>query len=205
MKLNRNKTLKIIAVIIGAMIILLAGIISIIKFAIPQSQYGKANNLMNEGKYSEAITIFEKIKTYKDSEDKIFDCNIKIRDQKEKELSKYLGTYDKTEMSIDPVNGDEVPYGYVLEITSAGSAGIEFTLTNYGHRIASTSATAKLKGDKYKFLYHDSWENYGEGILELLKDGVKITIGTNKYDEMANYDMGETEIEFKFADRTSGM
>ena len=199
-KKARKKAIKIVIIIISIIILSIISIAVTTKIIIPESQYKEANKLMEDENYDEAIAIFNKIEEYKDSKDKITICNNKKREKIKEELAKYIGTYDKTESNIDPIFGDEVFYGYILEITSAGSAGIEFDLTNYGHRVASISTTAKLDGDTYEFRFKDSWNNRGQGILKLYEDGISINLTITQYDEMANFSIGEGEIEFKFSD-----
>ena len=75
-----KKMAKISVIVIALILILIIGFIVITKTVIPEIKYGKANNLMQEGKYNEAVAIFNEISEYKDSEDKIFKCNSKIRE-----------------------------------------------------------------------------------------------------------------------------
>ena len=70
---NSKKSSKIRNIILFATL----GIIVIVLFFLfsPSTKYKKANDLLNNGKYDEAISIYTEIKDYKDSTDKITLCN----------------------------------------------------------------------------------------------------------------------------------
>lgn len=192
---------RLIIIVLGLLMVSMMGFVITEKMIIPKMQYQKAEDLMKEEKYGEAIAILEEIKDYKNSEEKIVTCNNKIREQKEAELAKYIGIYNRTEEKEAPWGGDKILYGYELKITEANSAGIYFELTHGGNRVATISVRAKPKEDKYEFSFKDSWLNTGKGTLTLLEDGVKFDLKITKYDEMANWSIGEGEVEFKFSDR----
>lgn len=200
---KRKKRIKISIISIVVILILAIGIIVSVKEIIPGHKYKNANNLMDEEKYSEAVTIFEEIKEYKDSKDKIVICNNKQREKIKQELEKYIGKYDKTEIQIYELSGYEEPFGYILEITEASSAGIKFSLTYCRHKVIEMSTKANLKGDIYEFSYKDSWMNKGEGTLELLEDGVKINIINDDKEYIGNPSIGKGEIIFKFSDKVN--
>lgn len=170
-------------------------------YIVPEMQYKKAEDFIKEEQYSEAISILEELKGYKESKAKIEMCNSIMKEKKNAELKKYIGTYDCTQTEIDPIFEEEIPMGYVLEITQATSAGISFHITNCGRRIAEIETTAKWRDGTYKFFFQDSWENSGEGTLELTEEGVIFNLKINKYDEMANFSIGEGNVEFKFSDK----
>ena len=199
---KKRKRLIIISLIILCTILVLGlGIIITNKFLLSEIKYKKAEKYISEEKYDEAIKILEKLENYKESNSKILDCNIKIKEKKKDSVSKYIGRYDKTETRINEINNLEEPSGYILEIMKASGHDIEFSLAKYGHRIASFTAIAKLKNDIYEFKYQDSWENKGKGTLKLLEDSIEITLETPEYNQMANCDMGEGLITFKISDK----
>ena len=73
---KRNKKIGIIAsVIIGITILFIVILTTII---IPNGEYKDGIEYMSKCKYEEAISIFEKIKWYKDSETQILECKYKI-------------------------------------------------------------------------------------------------------------------------------
>ena len=69
-KEKRTKKLKKLAIIATAVVAIVIVVLIVLNdVIIPDSKYNKAVALMNEGKYEEAITAFEELDGYKDSED----------------------------------------------------------------------------------------------------------------------------------------
>lgn len=66
-----KKTKKILKIAVPVLIAVIAAALVITKVVIPNSNYSKAVKLMEAGKYDEAISAFEKLGDYKDSEKKI--------------------------------------------------------------------------------------------------------------------------------------
>lgn len=66
-----KKTKKILSIAIPAAIAVIAIVIVLTKVIIPGSKYNAAVELMDNGKYEEAITAFEALDGYKDSQDRI--------------------------------------------------------------------------------------------------------------------------------------
>lgn len=77
---KRNKKILIFAT--PVVIVLLAFIIVLNVVIIPNGRYNDALALMNAGKYEEAIAAFEDLDGYKDSEDKISECETFILENK---------------------------------------------------------------------------------------------------------------------------
>ena len=76
---ERAKKTKIIAIIAAAVAgVVVAFLIVLNTVIIPNGKYNDAVALMNAGKYTEAISAFEALGGYKDSINKIEDCNINI-------------------------------------------------------------------------------------------------------------------------------
>ena len=73
---KRNKKIAIITTPIVCAVI--AFIIVLNTFIIPNGKYNDAIALMDAGKYSEAISAFEALDGYKDSVNKIEECNVNI-------------------------------------------------------------------------------------------------------------------------------
>ena len=197
---KQKKLIKFTIIISVIIMFIIIGIIILNNIIMPETQYKKAEKLMNESKYDEAIEIYEKLNNYKDSNSKVVTCVIKKEEKMSEELSKYIGLYDKTEKMTN-FTGDEVEVGYSLEIKKASSSKIEFTLSNVGlMRIADISETARLKEDTYEFTFEDSWLNKGKGTLQLLEDGITINLKTEEFDEHAMFGIGDGKLEFKFKD-----
>ena len=195
---RKQKTIMIIICLIILLIVI--GTIVLNNVILPEVQYKKAEKLMNENKYNEAIEIYQKLNNYKDSSSKVVTSVVKKEEKSSEELSKYIGLYDKTEKMTN-FAGDEVGVGYSLEIKKASSSKIEFTLSNVGlsTRIATISPTAKLKGNVYEFTYEDSWMNKGKGILQLLEDGITIDL-KGETEPTGMFGIGEGKLEFQFKD-----
>ena len=66
-----KKTKKILSIAIPAAVAVIAIVIVLTKVIIPGSKYNAAVELMDNGKYEEAITAFEALGDYKDSQDRI--------------------------------------------------------------------------------------------------------------------------------------
>ena len=82
---KRAKRLKIIkAIAVLGIALLIAFVILWNNVISPIIKYSNAVSLMEDGKYYEAIAAFEKLDGYKDSADKIDECNISIIDGKYK-------------------------------------------------------------------------------------------------------------------------
>ena len=67
---SANRTKKILMIAVPALLALVAALI-VWKVVIPNNRYSKAVDLMNAGKYDEAITAFETMDGYRDSAEKI--------------------------------------------------------------------------------------------------------------------------------------
>ena len=66
-----KKTKKLLSIAIPAVVAVIAIVLVVTKIVIPNSNYNAAVDLMNSGKYEEAITAFEAMDGYKDSQDRI--------------------------------------------------------------------------------------------------------------------------------------
>jgi tetratricopeptide (TPR) repeat protein len=77
---KRNKKIAIITTPIVCAVIAFIIVLNVV--IIPNSKYNDAIALMDAGKYTEAITAFEALEGYKDSANKIAECNTAILDGK---------------------------------------------------------------------------------------------------------------------------
>lgn len=78
---NAQKTKKITAVVASAVAVAIALFFLINSVIIPNGKYNNAVNLMNAGRYEEAIVAFEAVHGYKDSATKIDNCHTAILDR----------------------------------------------------------------------------------------------------------------------------
>ena len=110
-----KKTKCILSIAIPAVIAVIAVVLVVTKIVIPNSNYNAAVELMDSGKYEEAIAAFGAMDGYSDSEDKIEECKKAINDSAYKAELKLLqsvsvgdtvcfGTY---EQDNDTSNGTE--------------------------------------------------------------------------------------------------
>ncbi len=79
-KAKKNKRVAIIAAAIA--IVCIAGFFVATNVIIPNAKYNAAVKLMENGDYDAAIEAFEAMNGYKDSEEKIKECEIGIKDQR---------------------------------------------------------------------------------------------------------------------------
>lgn len=77
---QKERQQKIVAAVIVAVLVAFLVFRIITDIAIPNKQYNNALEKMEMGEYHEAISIFEELDGYKDSEEKIEDCNNAIFD-----------------------------------------------------------------------------------------------------------------------------
>ena len=114
-----KKTKCILSIAIPAVIAVIAVVLVVTKIVIPNSNYNAAVELMNSGKYEEAIAAFEAMDGYSDSEDKIEECKKAINDSVYKTEMKLLQS-----VSV----GDTVCFGTYEQDndTSNGAEGIEW-------------------------------------------------------------------------------
>ncbi len=68
---KRDKIIRLCVTCVGAAVLITAVLLLLL---IPKSRYNKALALKDSGKYAEAITAFEEMKGYKDSNDQIEEC-----------------------------------------------------------------------------------------------------------------------------------
>lgn len=104
----RTKRYKKIAAIVTPIICaIIAFVIVLNNVIIPTMDYNKAVSLMESGQYKEAISAFDLLEGYKDSKDKIKECNTAIINGKYDfaisliEQGKYVEAYD----ALDALNG----------------------------------------------------------------------------------------------------
>ncbi len=86
MRIRAKKIKKLTAITASAVgaaaCVIIAFVIVLTNVIIPNGKYNDAKALMDVGKYTEAIAAFEELNGYKDSEDKINECNTAILEGK---------------------------------------------------------------------------------------------------------------------------
>ena len=97
-KIKRNK--KIAAIVVPIIVIIVASIVAFVTVIQPMMNYNSAIALMEEGKYEEAITVFEVIEGYKDSAEQIENCNEKIKEKDYVNAQEIMKTGDYFQAAI---------------------------------------------------------------------------------------------------------
>ena len=197
---RRNKKIAMIASpIVVAVVVFIIILNSVI---IPNGKYNDAVDLMNSGKYEEAISAFEALDGYKDSEIKIFECKYNqalalMDDEKYEEAIAILKSISGYGDSSDQISDCEttlkdMSYEKAISIYSEGkyeqAKEIFLTLNGYKESQAYiTNCTDKLNE-----------KNYNEALAlfssEKFKEAIDILTA------LGNYKDSQTKIkEIKFA------
>ena len=101
---RNNKIAAISALVVTAVIIF---VIVLVKVIIPNSKYNSAVDLMEAGKYEEAIPAFREIDDYKDSAEKIVECKEAIIESDYNNALELMnsGKYDEAILKFNALNG----------------------------------------------------------------------------------------------------
>ena len=130
---KRNKKIAIITTPIVCAII--AFVIVLVTVIILNNKYNDAIELMNAGKYSEAIIAFEELNGYKDSEAKIIECNTAILDGKYNSAIELMnaGQYSKAIIAFEALNGykDSLSKISICEVAIINKHEKEYNLSEY--------------------------------------------------------------------------
>ena len=197
---RRNKKIAMIASpIVVAVVVFIIILNSVI---IPNGKYNDAIELMNVGKYEEAISAFEALDGYKDSEIKIFECKYNqalalMDDEKYEEAIAILKSISGYGDSSDQISDCEttlkdMSYEKAISIYSEGkyeqAKEIFLTLNGYKESQAYiTNCTDKLNE-----------KNYNEALALFSSEKFKEAIDV--LTALGNYKDSQTKIkEIKFA------
>ncbi len=84
-------------------------------------KYSEAKALMSDGKYEEAISAFEELDGYKDSEDKIDECRDAIKDRDYEEASELMkdGKYEEAITAFEALDGHKDSKSKIAECEEA--------------------------------------------------------------------------------------
>lgn len=99
---KKSKKGLLIGLIAGGSALLIIIIALVLYFTSDSYKYGKAEDLMAEGNYTEALAMFDELGYYEDSEDKVIECNKNI-------------LYEELEGKEDGVYIYSGDYKYILE------------------------------------------------------------------------------------------
>ena len=189
-KLKRKKKIRNVLFISILAVIIISFISSLLLTSIiPEIKYNNANTLFNDGKYQEAITAFEELDGYKNSEDKILESkyNILVNSKQNKNHhsisiggSFVVGLLSNGQAvvagnSISTYNHDLKNWNNILSV-SAGSSD-SFGLKSDGTVIST--------GSNYEEYDVSNWSNIvsisaGEyHTIGLKSDGTVVSTGSN--------------------------
>ncbi len=145
-------------------------------YILDSKKYQYAQNLEANGNYIEALEIYSDISDYKD-----------VSNRKNAIYDKYNGYFYRQ-------NGNLMLY---LNIDKNLNSKIEIT-TQYNGEYITVQTETKIQENLICFDYKDSLNNRGNGKIELLNSGLKLTIFMDEKDSLS---IGNVEQEFKFTDR----
>ena len=122
----------------------------IIYVIIPNSKYRNAVELYNSGKYDEAITAFEALNGYKDSEEQITKCEAAIVDSKYNAAIEFYnaGKYDEAITAFQELNGYKDSESRITECETAIKYNSAVELYNAGKYDEAITAFQALNGYK---------------------------------------------------------
>ena len=200
---NRAKYIKKIAIIITPIVcVIIMFIIILNSVIIPNGKYNDAIDLMNAGKYTEAISVFKELDGYKDSENKISDCSTAILD------SKYNNAIDlmNTEKYTEAISVFKELDGYKDSKNKINDCNTKILDNKYNDAIALIDTGNIVKA--YETLveldgYKDSAEKansiYGKYEVEKIKSAkVKVgdTVFFGSYEQDNNTSNGKEDVEW---------
>ena len=195
---KRNKKIAIITTPIVCAII--AFIIVLNTFIIPNGKYNDAIALMDAGKYTDAISAFEALEGYKDSANKITECNTAILDGKYNDALALMdaGKYIESISAFEALDGYKDSANKITECNTAildGKYNDAIALMDAGNLDEAYSIFIEL-GD-----YKDAADKAGDILLTKTKEQLKgikvggyITFGAYEQDD--NTSNGKEEIEW---------
>lgn len=140
-KERERKIKKIAKIVIPTVCVLIAAFVIIKMIIIPNMKYNSAVELMEAGKYTEAIAAFEGLDGYKDSIDQIENCKIGIKDEKysaaiaKKNTGNIVDAYEEL-LALDgykdsSVLKDSIYKEYMLEKFGLAKVGDYITFGTY--------------------------------------------------------------------------
>ncbi len=180
------KRAKKIAIIAAPVIIVLVAFIIILNAVIiPNGNYNDALSLMSAGKYEEAIVAFEKLNGYKDSEDKVDECETLILENRYQAAVSLLNEnkYAEAIAAFEALDGYK---DSATKITACRTAILEneyqsaLSLMNAENYEDAISAFEKLNG------YKDSEDKIVECETHILENSYQSALAlmnAGKYEE----------------------
>ena len=159
-KTNHKSKIPLVAVMACVCIALL---VVVFKIVIPNVRYNNAVSLMNDGKYEDAIAAFEALDGYKDSTDKIDECNLGVLKKVKIGDSIEFGSY---EQDNDTTNGKDSIEWYVLDkednrflvISKYALVGMQYNRVNSNDSNSTSTSRYETWLANHPALQH-TWES----------------------------------------------
>lgn len=127
-------------------------------YVLPSKKYDKAEQLISEQKYVDAIDILDALKDYKNSQNLL--KNI---------YAQYGGYY------LDNKSG----VGLHINITGASRADVAITIVTSKNTVVKITESAAITKNEIHFEYNDSQNNQGTVNIILKNDGIDLTISSD--------------------------
>ena len=181
---KRNKKIAIITTPIVCAVI--AFIIVLNTVIIPNGKYNNAIALMDAGKYGEALLVFEALEGYKDSANKIEECNynnaIALMD---------AGKYGEALLVFEALEGYKDSANKIEECN----------INIYGEEVWNKVKSVNV-GDTYRFGSYEQDNNKSNGQediewLVLAKEGTKILVISKEALDCKPYNTSDTDVTWE--------
>ena len=127
-------------------------------YVLPSKKYDKAEQLISEQKYVDAIDILDALKDYKNSQNLL--KNI---------YAQYGGYYYDKESNV----------GFHINIVGDSRADVAITIVTSKNTVVKITESAAITKNKIHFEYNDSQNNQGTVNIILKNDGIDLTISSD--------------------------
>lgn len=124
-------------------------------YVLPGKKYDKAEELMAEEKYADAINMLSSLDDYKNSKNLLFNL-----------YAQYVGYY----------HNDESNTGLHIDMTDTSHAVITITKVTPENEIVKIIESASITDGAVNFEYIDSQNNQGSAVVKFKNDGIELTL-----------------------------
>ena len=188
-----KKAKKIAAIVMSIVIVAVAFVIILNAVIIPNGKYNDAMALMTAEKYTEAITAFQALGGYRDSADKINECQTAISDGKYNEALNLMnaGKYSEAITAFQALNG------YKDSAEQIEKCYIAIYGEDDWNKIKNTNV-----GDTYIFGSYEQDNNISNGKediewIVLAKEGTRILVISKYALDLQRYNITNTDITWE--------
>jgi len=196
------KKIKRISIIILAIILV---VVAIFKFIVPAINYNKATELMNNGKYQEAIAKFTELGDYKDSKEMCKEVTYRYAiDLCEKgelllSLNEFMKVYSYKDSMEYIKRYNDTSYNLLKRLTKDGKIDVDYYLYDNSGYVGHYDYIGESDIEKWRDITSISIAS--EHIVGLKKDGTVIARGHRDYSPIYYLKNGKTWIRnFKICD-----